>query len=604
MIPDRPTLGKVVIFRGAGVKCPMRNTRTWLFAFLPFLYLVIILGFIAFQFSKKSDSFSQSLGGLTVAGKTSTSGQPAELVLRGQGLEFYFDANHSLTADGTDGTTARLKPLSWAWKDGNVVVTFQQGLGLVFEKAGAGGRSLLIHPLANDGLKAFSGLHIPFGPEGGVHLARSDRGVFVEVSRDKTRVLASVDGARDRIETNNTFVLMAGKNGFRPARLDPLSPGQSADLAWLTQDSPLTPASAETALGNYWDKAYAGWTSVTSFSTALAESWGREALARGEYPTALGKIFNLLDRDRKSWGFPVSGFLGDIVDLMGQQRRAIEAASSRSQPDWTGQGQIWHDARLYGPAGSADRVKGLLLTGKLPGTAPELLAVFENLMDIQALQPSDAVSARVDEVAKALQAQVVRREGELYVRTSDGLLDLRSTMTLGRLWLDYSRSLSNEPFGTAGAVLIASALGYQDSAGHLPEFLVTQDGLVVRQEGTVLPEELYAEVKPEAPLEVEVAAWGPGAFLRTPAKVVSQNVGTDEARFSFRFPVGSAEHIIVSGVPSFDHITMHGIRWRTDPQFQSYTDGWSYSASTKTLYVKIKHREDLEELVIHFQPEE
>jgi hypothetical protein len=300
----------------------------------------------------------------------------------------------------------------------------------------------------------------------------------------------------------------------------------------------------------------------------------------------------------------VSGFLGNVVDLTAQQRRAVEAASSRSQPDWTNQGQLWHDARLYGPVGSSDRVKGLLMTGKLPATAPELLAMLENLMDIEALQPSDSVTARVDEVVKGLLALVVRREGELYVRTADGLLDLRSGMILGRLWIDYSRTLSNETYGTAGAQLIASALAYQDASGRLPEFLVTQDGQTVRQEGAVLPEELYAEVRPEVPLEVELPAWGPGAFVRTPAKVASQTITANEARFSFRFPVGSAEHIIVSGVPAFDHITMHGIRWRTDPQFQSYTDGWSYSASTKTLYVKIKHREDLEELVIHFQPEE
>jgi len=507
-------------------------------------------------------------------------------------------------ADGTDGTLARLKPLSWGWKDGSVVVSFQRGLDLVFEKSGTGGRSLLIHPVVNDSLKAFAALHIPFGPEGGVRLTRSDRGTFLEVSRDRNRVLASVDGARDRIETDNTFVLVAGKNGFRAARLDPLGPGQPADLAWLTLDTPQTPAAAETALGTYWDKAYAAWGTSTSFSTALADAWGREALVRNEYPVVLGKLFSLLDHDRKSWGYPVSGQLGNIVDLTAQQRRAVEAASSRSQPDWTGQGQLWHDARLYGPAGSADRVKGLLLAGKLPATAPELLAVFENLMDIQAAQPADATVARLGEVVAALQSLVVRREGELFVRTPDGLLDLRSGMVLGRLWMDYSRNLSNETYGTAGAQLVASALGYQDASGRLPEFLVTQDGQMVRQEGTVLPEELYAEVRPELPLETELTAWGQGAFVRTPAKVAAQTIGADEARFSFRFPVGSPEHIVLSGVPAFDHITMHGIRWRTDPQFQAYTDGWSYSPSNKTLYVKIKHREDLEELVIHFQPEQ
>jgi hypothetical protein len=159
-------------------------------------------------------------------------------------------------------------------------------------------------------------------------------------------------------------------------------------------------------------------------------------------------------------------------------------------------------------------------------------------------------------------------------------------------------------YGSAGARLIVSALAYQDAAGRLPETLVTQDGKVVRQEGTLLPEELYSLVRPAAASETELADWGSGAFVRSPGKVEAQDITPTQARFAFRFPAGYAEHIVIAGVPAFDHITMHGIRWRTDPQFQAYTDGWAYSASTKTLFVKIKHREDLEELVVHFQPEQ
>jgi hypothetical protein len=310
-----------------------------------------------------------------------------------------------------------------------------------------------------------------------------------------------------------------------------------------------------------------------------------------------------MGRDPKAWGFDAVSYLGNMVELTAQQRRAVEAASSRAQPDWAGQGRLWLDARYYGPDSSADRVKNLLLTGKLPDDTPGLLAFFGNLRTIQILQPSDAVSARVAEVLDALQLRVVRREGDLFVQNGDGLLDLRSTLLLGRLWLDYSRSLSNQIYGFAGAQLIASALSYQDASGRLPETLVTQDGKIVRQEGTLLPEDLYPSLRPASAYEVELADWGPGAFIRSPGKVESHDISSSQAKFTVRFPAGNAEHIVISGVPAFDHITMHGIRWRTDPQFQSYTDGWYYLVSTKTLFVKIKHREDLEELVVHFQPE-
>jgi hypothetical protein len=210
----------------------------------------------------------------------------------------------------------------------------------------------------------------------------------------------------------------------------------------------------------------------------------------------------------------------------------------------------------------------------------------------------------VQEVLAALSGSVVRREGELFVQTRDGLLDVESSLILGRLWLDYSRNSSATSYSEAGARLITAALARQDATGKLPAFLVTQDSLIVRQEGSLPSEDVYAIVKPAPSTEVELPIWGPRAFVSSPGRVLPPTVTPESARFTFRFPAGSAEHIIIAGVPEFDHLTLHGIRWRTDPQFQSYTDGWAYSAATKMLFVKIKHREDLEELIVHFQPEE
>jgi hypothetical protein len=458
--------------------------------------------------------------------------------------------------------------------------------------------------VADDNLKNFTLIRIPFGPEGGTRINRGTRDSFVEIVRDKSRQLASVDGAQDRIEADNNFVLTPGKSGFRPARLDPLSANASANLSWITLDNSVDLPAAETALTQYWNKAYSSWSNASVLTTKLVDAWSREALLRGEYPTVIAKIQALQSRDPRSWGFDAVSYLGNVVELTAQQRDAVEAASSRSQPDWVGQGRLWLDARLYGPAGTADRVKDSLLKGKLPEVAPGLIAVLQNLMTLQTNQPSDLVATRLQEVQTALLTKVVRREGDLFVRTAEGLLDLRSSLLLGRLWMDLSRTLSNEAYGSAGAQLVASALGYQDAAGRLPEVLVTQDGKVIRQEGAILPEEIYASVKPAPASETELPGWGAGAFVRTPGKVDAPVITEASARFAFRFPAGAAEHIVITGVPAFDHITMHGIRWRTDPQFQSYTDGWAYSSATKTLYLKIKHREDLEELIVHFQPEQ
>jgi hypothetical protein len=45
---------------------------------------------------------------------------------------------------------------------------------------------------------------------------------------------------------------------------------------------------------------------------------------------------------------------------------------------------------------------------------------------------------------------------------------------------------------------------------------------------------------------------------------------------------------------------MHGIPWKSDPEYFSYTDGWAYDEETQTLYVKITHRLETEELVLNY----
>jgi len=307
-------------------------------------------------------------------------------------------------------------------------------------------------------------------------------------------------------------------------------------------------------------------------------------------------------RSTRPLRWQLNGFRAPDFQITGSgegQRRAVEAASSRSQPDFSGQGPLWLDAQRYGPDGSADRVRDLLVKGKVPEDLPGLLGSLQNLLALQVSAPTEAGAARLDEVLSSLVLKVVRREGALFVAGGPTLLDLRSGLILGRLWLSAARSLGKENYGPAGALLVTSALAFQDPSGKVPETLVLQDGDVVRKEGQVAPEELYNLVKPAPPSELALKGWGPGVFVRTPAELVSESATDTEAHLVLRFPAGNAEHFLISGVKPFDHITLHGIRWRTDPNFQSYTDGWAYSAATRTLFVKIKHREDLEELIIH-----
>ena len=88
-----------------------------------------------------------------------------------------------------------------------------------------------------------------------------------------------------------------------------------------------------------------------------------------------------------------------------------------------------------------------------------------------------------------------------------------------------------------------------------------------------------------------------GWMWTTAADVRYQDGGTTSI-LSFRFPQGGIHHFALYGVEPFDQIQMHGIPWKSDPEFQRYSDGWVYNPRTKALFFKIRHRSERQEIRI------
>jgi hypothetical protein len=84
------------------------------------------------------------------------------------------------------------------------------------------------------------------------------------------------------------------------------------------------------------------------------------------------------------------------------------------------------------------------------------------------------------------------------------------------------------------------------------------------------------------------------------ARIASVQTTAAETKLVLTFPAGIAHHFLLQGVRSFKQIQLHGIPWHTDPTYFKYSDGWSYDASTSTLYFKITGRQANEEIDIFY----
>ncbi|MDR2897473.1 MAG: hypothetical protein LBU99_01570, partial [Spirochaetaceae bacterium] len=71
---------------------------------------------------------------------------------------------------------------------------------------------------------------------------------------------------------------------------------------------------------------------------------------------------------------------------------------------------------------------------------------------------------------------------------------------------------------------------------------------------------------------------------------------------SITFPQNESHYMIVSNVEPFPRIQIYGVDFRTDPRFESYnSSGYVYNRDTKTLLLKVRHRETVEQIRLIYE---
>ena len=193
-----------------------------------------------------------------------------------------------------------------------------------------------------------------------------------------------------------------------------------------------------------------------------------------------------------------------------------------------------------------------------------------------------------------------------YLVNERGYMDLLDTAEAGLALEILGNEYKETPWLTLGTALQSTTLSQAAANGLIPRVLITEKGVLLRKEGNVYPEDLYVyqTLGKSPPGDISLSNyWGPGAFIKTTSAYSKIDVTPTAARITFQQSVGTTHHTIIQNVPPFDHIKLHDIRWRPDPQFQLYSDGYFYNEATKTLYVKNTHRIENEILTIQFLPD-
>jgi len=156
-------------------------------------------------------------------------------------------------------------------------------------------------------------------------------------------------------------------------------------------------------------------------------------------------------------------------------------------------------------------------------------------------------------------------------------------------------------------------LGFVGNQSALPaQFTLAGDdsgektGLVAQADQMISPSVAY-------PLLVTGNTWyphtvslasqaGPGVWAWTSARSLQvTKPSADSMRITASFPQGDTHYMVIRGIKPFRRIQIYGMDFRTDPRFESYnSSGYRYDAETGTLFLKMRHKAEYEDVMIWF----
>lgn len=590
--------------------------------FLIALYVCIIFGIFAVQFTKDA-LFSRTIGDLVVtASQKGTETGVTEPVLPVHaaiyGVHFFIDADTPVIAHTRDNTPVELEVTAISSGENTFVLTFSDGARIAFSPERRGDiRALEIDATLPD---QYASISIPF------KTARSARveeeGSLTLIRSDKQRF--SFSGNTFRYDRSSSVQRLVIEASLPTVYYQTWMPAKGLNLASLAQN----PAAADEAYQLARDRFAAAALPVfraTVASGALNERTVTAYIAEmgriGMYQTAVDAVPEAFRRSsvRTFLSCPFLNTLESswqsMIALDREERSELSRKFTENSP------RVFEFPRLVpflidrGSPIFLDDIVRVASTIDLAKLTPlQAAGLIEIMQDMAVYSPdrSGSLLLMAETCERILKESLIQAQDKLYVLSRDNTIDVRSSLRIGQILRRYGRLPGNEQhWFHAGNLLITTLLSHADSGAGLPAGLVpvssgTSSSLPVPAEGRMLPpEDVY-------PLIMNDLSWypravslsreaGPGIWAWTAARSVAVSKTPDGAvRYTVRFPRGQTHYMVLNGIEPFTRIQLYGMDFRTDPRFESYnSSGYRYNAETRTLYLKMLHRDEAEDVVIY-----
>lgn len=582
------------------------------------LYLCVIVGIFALQFTR-GNAFSLSVGPFMVSAASQEEGAGAArpalpLHVGSFGLDFFLDGQNHLVARRDGGGAVSLDFVDVEPVDGRLELSFSRGVKIRFSYDKRGDIDVVaVSAVLPEG---FTRVELPYRLSRSAKIERRDSASLVAVGGKlysfpgKPLPQGSPSAVRSlAIESSAPVVYY---QTWLPAK--GLSLEQFASLPGATESAweRAVEKFAASALVVFRDRVASG-----VFSEQVAAAYVAEMGRIGMYRGAIEGIPESFKADPgRTW--LTSTFFNDLerkwAGFMTREREERTTLAKRLADGNPAAFEFPSLVTYLVDRGSSVLLDDLIRVAgsvEIASTSPlQSAGLLECLLDMRRLDPSRARAFEVlaESCERTIASALVRVGDSLFVSRDGKNVDTAASLRIASILIRYGSEMPDRAQWRAVGYLVAtSLLSRSGASATLPvSFTNGPDGVSPASDALLGPSSLY-------PLALSTTSWyprakslatgaGSGIWAWTSAvDVVATRPSADSLKLSVRFPQGETHYMVVRGIKAFSRIKIYGMDFRTDPRFESYnSSGYRYDPESGTLFLKMRHKVEIEDVVIHY----
>ena len=204
---------------------------------------------------------------------------------------------------------------------------------------------------------------------------------------------------------------------------------------------------------------------------------------------------------------------------------------------------------------------------------------------------ADILLPVLDKSLEIVESACYTENDMLFITSNNEKLDNLQSIRIGKTLVNYGSITKNTTVQAGGYMLINS---------QIP----TVETLDLRTTG-----EIYAILEEDSTFYPHMNFVTKENGITTWAWTVAQSISYSKDEegtitLATKFPQGATHYMILNNIEPFKSIEIYGMKFRTDPRFESYnSSGYVYNARTKTLFLKYRHKAETEIIKLIYKEE-